>query len=740
MIIRDLLYADDLQCLGSSFHDLERARRMVEEWCEAWRMFTNASPGKSEYVLFFQRLLQGEMLGWMPPLPPGTLPQVARPPVQYPGLPDMRAADSYKLLGVILDKHLDLKPHFESSYQSMLRKVNFLVHHKSNTINMMGPGRQMGIVETYTQTYAWSVLTPPKEAMAAGTKFRATVAAKILRLAARSTSRLLLATISGLPSVTARLLKERLRFLLQMRAHSLRLAPHVPWHVSLSFFDRLLLEHSQLGYANPLPNWITDLQRLIDGLAHPIHPLIRDLSVAHSFEATPAIRSYVAGISYFEARREYRQEIHPQHLRLGPEPPTLHGSTQAALSLTFGLSAPAALFDFRARPVPFSTLGPGLGCPVMLAAHKRFQAVLRAQSGALALHLEPWATPPPRKRKESKAARGRRGDAPLTPAAFTAHATADELPQNWNDAAPCPLCQHTDSVFHVVSCGHPRMAGALDALFADARDKLIPALIAGLRTAIARPADGREPINPALTPDEERALLERAQLRGAAPRSNEATHVMYRLLIAGPWPRRVAQSGHHLASAMGALFDAVIASRHDLRAVCALWLNWAERSIHLLAKARRRALADEALSPTLPLPPPWPGHRRPLPSPTAAARAWTPGPIPGLPPPAFPAAGAPDSFVSNAWYRRCNLAALRHLLLAALAAPTLRDAATAALAAPGIRTRKRWHCRALAHILLRHRDLAAFPAPSAPLATDQLPPHGATVLPPVGGTALCHTA
>jgi hypothetical protein len=188
---------------------------------------------------------------------------------------------------------------------------------------------------------------------------------------------------------------------------------------------------------------------------------------------------------------------------------------------------------------------------------------------------------------------------------------------------------------------------------------------------------------------------------------------------------------------MGALFDAVIASRHDLRAICTLWLNWAERSIHLLAKERRRALADEASSPTLPLPPPWPGHRRPLPPPTAAAApSWTPAPIPGLPPPAFPAAGASDSFVSNAWYKKCNLSALRHLLLSALADPTLKDAATSALAAPGIRSKKRWHCRALAHILLRHRDISSFPPPSAALpAAAATPPPTAGGPPPIGGAA-----
>ena len=51
-LLRDLLYADDVEVLSATFDDLVRARCVMEEWGAAWGMTFNPKAGKTEYLLF----------------------------------------------------------------------------------------------------------------------------------------------------------------------------------------------------------------------------------------------------------------------------------------------------------------------------------------------------------------------------------------------------------------------------------------------------------------------------------------------------------------------------------------------------------------------------------------------------------------------------------------------------------------------------------------------------------------
>ena len=182
------------------------------------------------------------------------------------------------------------------------------------------------------------------------------------------------------------------------------------------------------------------------------------------------------------------------------------------------------------------------------------------------------------------------------------------------------------------------------------------------------------PLELHLSVEEELALESLSSLRFDGALSNELSHIMFRLVTASPWPQRVAQPGHHLASALGALFDSVIAAPQALRPLANRWMRWAKVAICKVAKARLRALTSEASAPSFPRPPPW----IPPAAPGAPADAEGGGEQGGggdlLPPP--PQARAPRNSpvpvfsergsvlrgpMLPSWYTRCNKAALLFL-------------------------------------------------------------------------------
>jgi hypothetical protein len=137
-----------------------------------------------------------------------------------------------------------------------------------------------------------------------------------------------------------------------------------------------------------------------------------------------------------------------------------------------------------------------------------------------------------------------------------------------------------------------------------ALSSFLPFLVGELRRLRLSPADSGAPLELLLSAEEEAALLSFAALDADGVLSNELRHILFRLVTASPWPRRVAQRGHHLASALGALFDAVIAAPQSLRHLANRWMQWSKLAITKVAKARLRALEEEVRAPSPPRPPP----------------------------------------------------------------------------------------------------------------------------------------
>ena len=551
-----------------------------------------------------------------------------------------------------------------------LYRYNTIAFHRSSVMARMPAARLLQLRKVYLQPYAWSCLSLPTEIQAYWDLFLHTTGCAAFHFNKIHASRLLTACLSATPSANALHLRERLRLFLQLRSHvSRRSPPGFPRHASVTLFDALLRDfgwHAERRAPNPSPNWVTDVAEHLDRIATstPLRVNLLGLNVQWAFQIPDFLRPLTAGVTYFEFRNAEARNIKPVDLRMGPQAPRTDGPTRAALSLSFGLSADPAGFMPGSRPLPLSVIGPGCNHIVSLATEVHSDEVLRLIRGNSAFRLPPWV---------GVGQDGRALAPPVPPGGAP-------LKANWNSLAGCHLCGETDGPPHVFgSCPHVTVAAMRSVVTRHALGTFLPFLIGELRRLRLCPLDSKPPLDLLLSREEELALGSVASLCCEGALSNELGHIMFRLVTASPWPRRVAQPGHHLASALGALFDSVIAAPQALRPLANHWMRWAEVAISKVAKARLRALTAETLAPSLPRPPPWNppeafgapasddveergehevgGALRPPPPPRRRARAPRNSPVPvfsgrgiGLRGPLAPS-----------WFARCNKAALLFL-------------------------------------------------------------------------------
>ena len=671
-LLRDLLYADDIAALAGSFDDLVRVRRVLEEWGAAWGLSFNPKVGKTEYILFaadaasgfhfptlttaLHRKGRSANLVFFPPIPEGN------PPIPFDGAPGWGDNSHYRYLGVDLTSTLNWTGHWDRAVRGSLIRYNTIAFHRSSIMARMTTARLLQLRKIYLQPYAWSCLPVPVEVLAFWDTFLHSTGAAALRCSSKNASSLLTECLSATPSADALLLRERLRLFLQLRSHVSRKAPPgFPRHASVMLFDALLEEFRgwlRLRTPNPPPNWIWDLASLLETAEGYLPPPLRlnllDLGVEWSFQIKDFLRPFIVGVTYFHARCSAARGIQPADLRMGPESPRTDGPTRAALSLSFGLSADAARFAPDSRPLPLSLLGPGCHHIATLATDAQADEVLRAIRGNSCLRLQPWV---------GSGADGRALPPPVPPG-------TGPLAANWNAASGCPLCAATDGIPHIFGlCPHAAVAAVRATVVRHALSSFLPFLVGELRRLRLSPADSGAPLELLLSAEEEAALLSFAALDADGVLSNELRHILFRLVTASPWPRRVAQRGHHLASALGALFDAVIAAPQSLRHLANRWMQWSKLAITKVAKARLRALEEEVRAPSQPRPPPWVRPAAPPAAPGGDAElddGVAPPPPPArapraLPPPSFPACTVFHGPMIISWYRRCNRAALVHL-------------------------------------------------------------------------------
>ena len=597
---------------------------------------------------------------------------VGDPPIPFPDALPWLGNSHYRYLGLDLTNTLDWSAHWDRAVRGTLYRYNTIAFHRSSVMARMPAARLLQLRKVYLQPYAWSCLAVPGEISAYWNLFLHSTGCAAFHFDKTHASRLLTACLSATPSANALQLRERLRLFLQLKSHVSRLSPPAfPRHASVTLFDALVRDfswHAQQRTLYPPPNWVADVAGQLDLVADssPLRVNLLDLNVQWAFQIPDYLRPLTAGVTYFEFRRAEVRNIKPVDLLMGPQAPRTDGPTRSALSLSFGLSADPACFMPGSRPLPLSLIGPGCNHIVSLATEVHSDEVLRLIRGNSAFRLPPWVGV------------GQDGRA-LTPPVPPGGAP---LGANWNSMAGCHLCGETDGPPHAFgSCPYGTVAAVRTVVTQHALGTFLPFLIGELRRLRLCPSDSRPPLELHLSPEEELALGSVSSRRCDGVLSNELSHIMFRLVTASPWPRRVAQPGHHLASALGALFDAVIAAPQALRPLANRWMRWAKVAISKVARARLQALTAEASSPSFPRPPPWNppgapgasalddyvevergededgGAPRPPPPPARQARAPRNAPVPVFSGRGYILRGP----MSPSWYARCNKAALLFL-------------------------------------------------------------------------------
>ena len=143
---------------------------------------------------------------------------------------------------------------------------------------------------------------------------------------------------------------------------------------------------------------------------------------------------------------------------------------------------------------------------------------------------------------------------------------------------PCVLCHgaHEDPWHLVCECAHPGVAAARATLRASA-----PTALCAIFNAIAAAHVGGPPDTVAARLAECAALCLSLDWD-----SLEGRFVLYRLVLALPFPASAAAADHAVVRALGALFDSVVLPPSRLRGVATAWLQWASRWAADLGTAR----------------------------------------------------------------------------------------------------------------------------------------------------------
>jgi hypothetical protein len=608
-LLRDLLYADDVAVLAATFADLVRVRAIMEEWGAAWGLEFNPKLGKTEYILFNLAAQQG----FSPPdiyilltsgskkhteriarvVPPRPNP-IDAPPIPHGNSPGWGAAPLYRYLGVDFTSVLDFTAHWDRTIRGTLQRFNITMYHRSSLLGLLTTARRLQLRKIFLQPYAWSCLPVPAAVKLYWDQFLHKTGCAALHISVKNASILHTACLMGSLSADAQHLREELRLTLQGRAHPSLLAPaDFPRHASVDFLAALDAEdhsHMQLG-TDPPPNRSTEVrkhyERATGWLTH--QPPFHSLRVPWSFQIRDYLRPLAVGVTYFAARKDHGV-IPAPFRRMGPDLPRMDGPDRAALTMTFGLSANSDSFRPGARPLSLSILGPGCPHIISLATEVQSQEVINASRGNSCFRLPPWV--------------GVDGDG--VSLATPVPSGTDPLPANWNSRFGCAFCGRTHSLPHLFGdCPHTPIAAVRREVATDALTKFLPSVVKGLRRLRLQPADSGPPLDDGLGDLEKAALDSLGSIPLNGELSNELQHIMFRLVTAAPWPRRVVQPGHHLASGLGALFDSVIASPQSVRRLANSWVRWAKIAITKMAKARWQALLSEARAPSLPRPPKW---------------------------------------------------------------------------------------------------------------------------------------
>ena len=561
LVLRHLLFADDFVAFAATREELQLVLNRINEWCKAWGMEINAAIGKSNGM------------GFTPDSIRMTADQAADlPPLDLDGVP-VRFTAVYKYLGYLLRHDL--------SQEAMISKKtadSWGAFHRVMTrtpyIRASAVAEQIITLYTYLNgslSYVLSLMDDVKAGSRTAVALnKATKAGSCAVLDRPATSSTLSAmAFARTTSVLYLAAKERERLFLTGLHSQFRGLPiqQVPLFVRL--FDALLQEpQSRRTLRGPMTNW-----------THVTVSMRDKLIASGAPDRAPTIATPVSSLAHAFARAAQYLDWSRQLTRLAPDgyvaeipnhDPPARGSSIHFGTLSFWMTATVEDLGSQHGHTPLSVLGPSScsGSIVAIGVKRRYSALLAALLGTECFSCWPF-----------NAAGGRHE--PLVDGAAPPLQYGDRFV-----VRPCRLCDcPEETVYHLLAvCGHPTMAAHRTQLWGTICGVLL-AILDDV-TLILRRTHVPFPVA-----HDDIAATRRYLSNRGIHHDSESRFLMYWILMATPWPARVAGPTQTVARVFGALFDAVNCSHAHLRNFADKWLNAADNAIIGLAKVRRSAHA-----------------------------------------------------------------------------------------------------------------------------------------------------
>ena len=533
------LYADDLACLAESLEELQRALCHVKAWADAWGMEINTSIGKTEAMLVDADAPNSD---------PSLLPPLR--------LDDGRIvcwASSYRYLGYALRS--DLRD--TDAVDSMLNFLGFLwnAHFERNgVVRHASAAFQM-------QFYSTMVQGSLRNLRALTSLYTADIAAL------ETTLRRHISQIFNLRGATPIDLISALGAMLPW--HAVHAQEHERLYLQLSnslYPDSVAARVFRLAQADPgigvsfaKRNWVRDWERKRTALATLGVPLA---APGIHYECIPAAaKRFGRAVAFVEWQNNGISRLER------PLPPLCDASvapsyrpTEAVANLFENYRAPVHGLGHFPEFTSLSTHGPG--CSGSIPSRSNLPAALL---GPIA-----WA---------------RTGAAVMASPLFR---LANESVDYAAHARPCSLCGVAPvDFFHLVAeCNHPSIDAWRYQLEVSSRRlvALITVIMARERDRAGRPQEDwlfrRIP----------RAIL---NVNFNTP---EGDFILYRLLVAQPWPEHLACPGMRAVRLLGRAFDLPGVYHRFERPILDAWCRWSKRWLWRLSRVWLRLSAAKGCS------------------------------------------------------------------------------------------------------------------------------------------------
>ena len=592
--IHILLYADDLAVTAESREELQTILDLIDKWCTAWGLKINCGPGKSEAMFF------------------SPTPQPLPPPLVLPDNRRVNYVTKYRYLGWNLSTELDpsspTPAHVEdtlSNSKIYSKLENFA--HRSTPFQILPVARRLQIRKTFLQAYLRSLQAPTPALLKRLSSLNTSSIQQILRYH-KSSSYALAHTVAGAESSYAQIIRERYRLYCQLETHPYRQrSQELPLPTAVRLFDA--------ARDSEEPTWVKESENLF-------RPYVNLLpyQTEHDWESHLGPRALAVAVTYLDFKRGAPHS---------PKVPTIashshltvdvrsDGSAKHVSYISLNMSAPPLLFK-EPKGVPLSVQGPGCRSIISLAVQHSYPALVLAQLGTCALLYPPFTREAPNSKTEGPGPPSLPPHDDPDPDPEDDDLDCDEdlrrlenplndmlpktrlPPSEWNRFQKCPLCDATtDSILHAaLQCPHEGMVVARAALIKTVKPMIRTLLKNILRTM---PLDTR----PALPPAQVSALNSLHLDTTQSLVTPEGSAMIYRLLIAAPWPLRAVMPGPagSLSLALGTYFDYCNGPNQAYRSLANDWCKWSETSIRNIARARTAACLQPtvgSVAPALP--------------------------------------------------------------------------------------------------------------------------------------------